>query len=411
MANANTRNAARNSNANANTRNARNTNANSNANAYYMHSNGNADTVHPYTSLQDLHSDNILLQRTFTAINYVDDVEVPITLQRCLQEAGDMLSKKGVTSPSLKSLSYTFKAKSDSYVSMWFHGKFKGEAWCGEVTGYVDADEGGWEYFITTSTLPTLSELLKRETVVYYETEGELDNSSFDANTNTFAVPDGDVLDFIEFSEVKIQEYLQNNPESIVIGLATRDREAMTAAAGWSRRQLNSLLRDATKMYHPCGDDGIGIRTDVTLVQVGLSNQNILIRLEDARRVINAKKARVFIVSPTSTMFKRTTSVDSMRYDMVSGHHCQEGTDKVLYDIAPWRPVGTTTGGGTTNQHDMTKVHVPGCGERVVHVRDRKKVVRVRGEWVPLKEALKAPAASRSRAGTRGTRASPCKRP
>ncbi len=35
------------------------------------------------------------------------------------------------------------------------------------------------------------------------------------------------------------------------------------------------------------------------------------------------------------------------------------------------------------------KVHVPNCGERVVHVRDNKQMVKVHGAWVPLKDALK----------------------
>lgn len=48
-------------------------------------------------------------------------------------------------------------------------------------------------------------------------------------------------------------------------------------------------------------------------------------------------------------------------------------------------------GGKAKKSSTTTKVHVPGCGERVVHVRDRKKMVKVHGVWVPLKEALKKP--------------------
>jgi hypothetical protein len=49
----------------------------------------------------------------------------------------------------------------------------------------------------------------------------------------------------------------------------------------------------------------------------------------------------------------------------------------------------TSNANATGGRPRSQKVHVPGCGMRVVHIRDRKKYVKIRGDWVPLKEAVK----------------------
>jgi hypothetical protein len=83
----------------------------------------------------------------------------------------------------------------------------------------------------------------------------------------------------------------------------------------------------------------------------------------------------------------RDSAIDEPQMITFPGPAASSGTHILYANLSSleYRDLAQRGGGASKKAQ---KVRVPGVGERVVHVRDRKKMVKVGGAWVPLKEAL-----------------------
>ena len=155
-------------------------------------------------------------------------------------------------------------------------------------------------------------------------------------------------FDFCAYDDEDIENYIEEDTDdNIVIFDASGDQPIC-----YSRQRLVELMNTANAVFYPCESEfpPTAIR-DKTLVRIQLT-YNVVVPISDVVDAIDNTASKIFRIYKTNTTFDRTKSAN-VEFNvheaaMVSGDHCQEGTNKDLHRLLDPKVFQTLTrsGGG-----------------------------------------------------------------
>ena len=172
------------------------------------------------------------------------------------------------------------------------------------------------------------------------------DDDNEDAKVPAKVLPDKETcFDFCAYDDENIFKYLEDDKDNIVIFDASGEQPIC-----YTRQRLTDLMNTASAVFYPCQSEypPTAIKNK-TLVRIQLI-YNVVVPISDVAEAIKNIKVKIFRVYKTNTIFARTKSAN-VEYNvhaaaMVSGDHCQDGTDKDLHRLLDAYSVKSSGGGG-----------------------------------------------------------------
>jgi hypothetical protein len=140
-------------------------------------------------------------------------------------------------------------------------------------------------------------------------------------------------FDFCAYDDENIINYLDDDKDNNIVIFDASGEHPIC----YTRQRLTDLMNTASAVFYPCvsSDYPSTAIKEKTLVRIQLI-YNVVVPISDVVEAIK-NEVKIFRVYKTKTKFDRTKSAN-VEYNvhaaaMVSGDHCQAGTDKDLYRL------------------------------------------------------------------------------
>ena len=155
-------------------------------------------------------------------------------------------------------------------------------------------------------------------------------------NINESKLPDSynDIFYLVE-DDAKIRDFLKNDDSFLIITIDNQKSDPIFNITLWNKEFLIGWIKNKLQtLYYECDGSSKKAIKDTMYLQLSVPF-NVLVELNQIKFLINnISKYKVYYLVPKREL-KYTTSfgVESGVVSEMSGYHCQDGTNLMLYDI------------------------------------------------------------------------------